>query len=336
MNLLIQFIKWLWKYLSLLFNWIRYHIVKPLSSWHQENLLKSKLLIVAAFLFVMTFIFVDARISAPMHSKFESTRLNEPQTLGQNSQAAMAITSREYNSKKDFMVVKMHASSTDSKPLDPDNVKFKAQAYGKKKIPVQKIALTNNDYVLLLNDLKPGYRAIQLRVINTQASTKASSIDTGDDTDDEDSMSTASSKSSSVKANGAGPNYFNFIINEDEKFVNNKLAKRSQADYMIEDIETQIARLKKKIKQNNSSIDSGIKQAKADQVAIDQINKQSQYSTNKETDSSKIQDYQSDFQEQENTITQLNKDNEKKQDQIKLYQKQIRDIRSGHYQFDND
>lgn len=314
-----------------IFNWIRFKIVEPVNGWHQEHLLAAKLSTIGVFLGILLFIFIDARIAAPMHSRYASTPLNEAQTLGQNGQTEMAITSRKYNAKDHFMIVKMHASSSDSQPLDPSNVKFKAQAFGRKRIPIEKIALLNNDYVLVLSDLQPGYRAVQIKVTNTQVTTSNSITDDSDD-DDSSSLNNSSSKKK-ASAEGAGSNYYNFIINEDKKFVNNSLQKKSKSQYLIQDLQSQISKLKSQIKDNNLDIDAGMKQAQADQNAIDNINNQSKYSVNKDHNQDKIQQLQSDYQSQQDQITALNKKNDKYQEQIMLYNKQIKDIKNGKYTF---
>lgn len=317
-----------------IFNWIRYKVVQPISEWHQEHLLTAKLSTIGLFLGILLFIFIDARVVAPMHSRYASTPLNEAQTLGKNGQAQMAITSRKYNAKEHFMIVKMHASSSDSQPLDPSNVEIKAQAFGRKKVPVEKIALLNNDYVLVLSDLKPGYRAVQIKVTNTQTST-TDSIET--DTDDDSGLdNNSSSKKGKTAADGAGSNYYNFIINEDKKFVSNSLKKKTKAQYLVQDLQDQIANLKKQIRTNNEAIDAAMKQAQADQNAMDNIDDQNKYSVNKDSNADKIQQLQSDFQSQQDQITSLNKKNDKKQEQISLYYKQISDIKSGKYSFDDE
>lgn len=317
------------------FNWIRHKIVRPIGEWHQEHLLASKLSTIGIFLAILLFIFIDARVIAPMHSRYASTPLNEAQTLGENGQTQMAITSRKYNAKQHFMIVKMHASSSDSQPLDPSNVKFKVRAFGHKKIPVEKIALLNNDYVLVLSDLQPGYRAIQIKVTNTQVTTNNSVTTDTDDVDDS-SLDDSSSKDKKASADGAGSNYYNFIINEDKKFISNSLQKKTKSQYLIQDLQDQITKLKKQITANNEDIDAGMKQTKADQNAIDDINNQSKYSVNKDSNADKVKQLQTDYQSQQDQITALTKRNEKKQEQILLYKKQINDIKNGKYKFDDE
>lgn len=314
------------------FNWVRQHIVKPFSRWHQENLLPVKVMVIAAFVLALSAVFIQARLNAPMHSRFASTPIGEPQTLGQNSGESMAITSRKYNPKKHFMVVKMHASNSTSQPLDPSNVSFKVRAIGHKKVPVEKIPLTNNDYVLILSNLEPGYRAVQIKVTDLQTSTNNQ---TTTDDDDTDSIS-SSVLSSSNSATGPGSNYYKFIINEDKKFVSNNLQRKSKSQYLIENIQSNIKNLQKQIRQNNADIDAGIRQGKADQNAMNDLNDQAKYSADETDTKQKMEDYQNDFQQQQDQISSLNKKNENKQKQIDLYQKQIRDIRNGKYDFGDD
>lgn len=315
------------------FNWVRQKVVKPFNRWHQENLLTSKLMTIAAFLLVLIGIFVQARLNAPMHSRFTSTPIGEPQTLGQNSGESMAITSRAYNPQKHFMVVKMHASNSTSQPLDPSNVSFKVRAIGHKKIPVEKIPLTNNDYVLILSNLRPGYRAVQIKVTDLQTSTNTQTTTDDDDIDD---SSNSSVSGSSDNATGPGSNYYKFIINEDKKFVSNNLKRKTRSQYLIEDIESNIKNLKKQIRQNNADINADIKQGQADQNAISNLRSQAKYSANKDDNKQKIENYEDDFQQQQDQISSLNKKNEKKQEQIMLYRKQIRDIRNGTYDSSED
>ena len=60
------------------------------------------------------------------------------------------------------------------------------------------------------------------------------------------------------------------------------------------------------------------------------------YSADETDTKQKMEDYQNDFQQQQDQISSLNKKNENKQKQIDLYQKQIRDIRNGKYDFGDD
>lgn len=337
MDFLINLVKKIFEGLQKAFHWLKKRVFQPFNAWHQDHLLQSKLTVLGLFLVIPLYIFIDARVVAPMHSKYANTPLNQAETLGTNGSTQMSIVSRKYNSKENFMIVRLHASNDSETALDPDNLKFVVRAIGHRKVQVEKIALVNDDYILILRGLKPGYHAIQIKAIDKQVSSSNNANTTTDDDDDTSSSSSSSSSNSpTIGQQGAGPNYYNFIINEDDKFVDNQLQIKSKKEYVIEDLQDQISNLKEQIKQKNEGIDTAMRKDKADQDAIDNLNNQNKYSVDQDSNKTKIQQYYSDFQSQQDQITSMNQSIEKKQLQIKKYQEEISDIRSGKYHFDEE
>lgn len=149
-----------------------------------------------------------------------------------------------------------------------------------------------------------------------------------DVTDSSSSSSSESTKNDPVTKDGV-----NFVINEDNKFIDNKLVKLSQKDYAVQSLTQSIKILNKRIDKQYANIESFQKQIVADKNAIQAAEKDRQYQVDQSDTDNQIASAKADIKFQESSIKQSRKLINTLDDQIDLYRKQIMDVESGKYKF---
>lgn len=307
--------------------------LKPLRLWWEDNELQRKLFAVGLMVAVLLLLWGGTKF-VPQKSNYTSTKLNEPENVGEYGNTQMAMTSRQFNAKKHFMIVKFHVSSQNGREVDAKNIKFEVKTVGKHKVTCQMVPLVDNNYILILSDLKPGYRAIQLRAIDKLAAVNQVNDDTGVDDTDSDSLSSSSESSADLMSNkdqGSGKNDYKFIINEDTKFVNNKLTLKSQTDYVVEDLQSAIQNLQRANQRNQKLMRDYQTQMAADKKSVSDISSNQKYSANKDAGSQKIDSINTDYQEMQGKVARIKKNISDNNKQISLYRKQISDVKNGKY-----
>lgn len=289
-------------------------------AWSDDHAKTIRLGITGCLVLIMAGLFIGAKI-LPGPSNYASSPVNQPQNLGNNSSTTVTLTSRSYNPAKQFMVAKFKVESGNgSQFIDPKNIHVRVKTLNADKVTYQLVPLVNDRFIVILDGLPRNFRAVQLKVINSQ--TDVTQLGSSDD----------SSGTSQDPASGSGKNSYAFIINQDKKINDRSLKKLSQKEYVVADLKAAIKRQKTKQTTLKQNIAAYKKQAAADQVAIDQAKNQLKYSVDKDATSSQISDAQSDYGTQQQNIKEAKREIKQAIEQVKLYQKQIDDIQSGHYQ----
>lgn len=297
----------------------------------EEHAMQRKLVITGTIVSLMVILLISTRM-VPQRSKFTDSSLNTNESFGENSNASIMMTSRKYNKRDKFMVIKFKVTPTNNQLLDPNNIKFNVKMINPQQVNYQVISLANNQYVLVLNNLSSGYRAIQITAKNKQPD--ISQFANGDaDSDATVNADGTVSSSSSSEDSEAKKNSYNFIINENNKFVDNKLVKQSQKQYAIDSLNKSIKDTKQKIKNGNDAIKAYKMQIDADNKAIQTTKDNAQYQVNQSDDDDKVKQAEGDIKQQQTNITSAQKKLDSYHKQVSLYQKQIRDIENGKYKF---
>lgn len=242
------------------------------------------------------------------------------------------MDSRKYNADQKFMVIKFTVKSDGSHPIDPKYVSFKAVTLEGQDTKYQVLPLANSQYILLLSNLSKGYKAIQIKATNHQPSVDNATMDTEAALDVTDSSSSSAS-SESVENDPVTKDGVRFVINEDNKFIDNKLVKLSQKDYAVQSLTQSIKILNKRINKQYANIESFQKQIVADKNAIQAAEKDRQYQVDQSDADNQIASAKANIKFQESSIKQSRKLINTLNDQIDLYRKQIMDVESGKYKF---
>ena len=227
------------------------------------------------------------------------------------------------------MVIKFQVQASSGQVINPRSIKLNASTLQHQDASYQVLPLANNSYVMVISNLKPGYQALQ--IVATNKNPDLSQLTTTDE--DYDGTSSSSSSATSNANSNQAKNKYKFIINESDKFIDNTLVKKSQKQYAVESLNGSIKNLNKSIDKQQAAIKDYQAQITADKVGIEQIQKDSQYKADDDSGSDTIRSAQSDITNQQANIDQANKKIAKYQEQIKLYRKQIRDIKNGSYRF---
>ena len=268
----------------------------------------------------------------PAKSRFQDTPIGTGLSFGKNNNATISMDSRKYNADQKFMVIKFTVKSDGSHPIDPKYVSFKAVTLEGQDTKYQVLPLANSQYILLLSNLSKGYKAIQIKATNHQPSVDNATMDTEAALDVTDSSSSSAS-SESVENDPVTKDGVRFVINEDNKFIDNKLVKLSQKDYAVQSLTQSIKILNKRINKQYANIESFQKQIVADKNAIQAAEKDRQYQVDQSDADNQIASAKADIKFQESSIKQSRKLINTLNDQIDLYHKQIMDVESGKYKF---
>ncbi len=296
-----------------------------------EHAMQKKLIITGTILLMMVGLLINTRF-VPTKSKFADSSLNTAESFGDNSNATIMMTSRKYNKRQKFMVVKFTVKPNNNQLLDPNNIKFKVTMVNPQPVKYQVITLSNNQYVVVLNNLSRGFKAIKITAKNTQPDI-SQLTNAGNDSDVKiDNDGTASSSSSSTD-DTTKKNSYGFVINESNKYVNNKLVKKTQKEYAIDSLNKSIKDVNGQIKGQKQAIKAYQKQITADNNSIQTTKNNAQYSVDNDDEQQSIQQAESDIKQQQSNIASAKKKITKYQTQVSLYQKQIRDINDGKYHF---
>ena len=304
--------------------------LKKHHEWYMDHVRQRKLIIFGVLVTSMIGLLIGTRF-VPSKSRFQDTPIGTGLSFGKNNNSTISMDSRKYNTNQKFMVIKFTVKSDGSHPIDPKYVSFKAVTLEGQDTKYQVLPLANSQYILLLSNLSKGYKAIQIKAINHQPSVDNSTMDTEaalDVTDSSSSSSSESTKNDPVTKDGV-----NFVINEDNKFIDNKLVKLSQKDYAVQSLTQSIKILNKRIDKQYANIESFQKQIVADKNAIQAAEKDRQYQVDQSDTDNQIASAKADIKFQESSIKQSRKLINTLNDQIDLYRKQIMDVELGKYKF---
>lgn len=297
--------------------------LKHIHDYLSEHTMQRKLGFTGLILVIMAGLLINTRF-VPTKSKYTDTPIKTAETIG-SSDTSVTMTSRQYNANQKFMVIRFTVKAGQGQMLDPKNMKFEVATIKQQDAHFEVLPLANNHYVLLLTNLQKGYQAIRIRAINKQPNIQAlqeKANGVGD--------SSSSSDSAAVTQN---KNYTDFVINEDTKFIHNKLLKLSRTQYAINSLTGSISNIDKKIKLQKSLIGAYEKQIEADKSAVATNNQDAQYQANKNSTSEKTATAQSDIDTQNQNIKDSKKKIKNYKLQKKLYQKQINAVQDGSYHF---
>lgn len=302
--------------------------LRQLHDWYVEHAMERKLFISGTLVLMMVALLIGTRLT-PSKSKFADSRLNQAEAFGENNSATITMLSRQYNAKEKFMVIKFRVANQSNQIIDPKNINLKAQLLDGKTATYQVLPLANNNFVMVVSNLNKGYRAIRVVAKNEQPD--LADLTTTDDSIDDSASSSSSSQMSSESS--ISKNTTKFTINEDNKFVDNNLRKKTQREYAVDSLNSSIKYVNKQIKAQRKNIVAYKKQAQADKAAVNNTQDNQQYKVDKSSDQQSIENAKSDYQTQQTNIKNANKRIAKYKEQIKLYQKQINDVNSGRYRF---
>ncbi|WP_230243287.1 hypothetical protein [Limosilactobacillus reuteri] len=102
--------------------------------------MQRKLIISGTLFLTMIGLLVGTRV-APSKSRFADTPLNTAESFGNDSNATIALTSRKYNAKQQFLVARFKVAPQSGQYIDPKNIKFKVRTLTKQDASYQVIRL---------------------------------------------------------------------------------------------------------------------------------------------------------------------------------------------------
>ncbi len=300
-------------------------VVIRLHRWHDEHFKQTKLAISGIIIGIMALLLIGTKL-VPAKSKFPDTQIGDAQDFGTDSNASITLTSRKYNSKQHFMVMKFKVKSESGTTIDPSLVKLKAVTLVQQPATYTVTPLANDHFVVVLDNLKPGYKAVQVKAKYRQADVSHLQDDVnGDET---------SNSSDEADDGSATKKTAKIIVNEDRDFIDNKMQKKTQQQYAIDSLNASIHQLNKRINQAKKLHKAYNDQINADNRTINNLQSNAQYQADKSSVQEKISEQQSDIVTQQGNLKELDNKTSKMKQQRRLYRKQIHDIENGTYKFE--
>ena len=295
--------------------------------WRYDHLLISKLLVPGTIILIMSGLLIMTR-TIPQTSTEKDTALNSYLDVGTNGNYQIEMLNRSYNKEKNFMVIKFQVKGQTNQTVAMDDLNLKLAMMKKQNLSYSIIPLANDQIVMVINGLKPGYRALQITVTSKSANSTQLQSEIGSDVLEESSSSSMASSSSKSE------NSTKIYINESNKFINNKTQKHTQKEYAIQALQDSIDTLKGKREKINQLINDYNSQISTDNKKITEANVDSQYEvSNSSSSNSDASNYQNDISQVNDSINDANDNKRIINEQISLCQKQIQDIKDGKYHF---
>lgn len=302
-------------------------VFRKFREWRYDHLLLSKLLVPGLIIICMAGLLVMTR-TIPKTSTERDTALNSYIDVGTSGSYQIEMLSRSYNKEQNFMVIKFQVKGQTNQTVAMDDIKLKLAMMRKQNLSYSVIPLANDQIVMVINNLKPGYRALQITVSSKSADSTQLQSEIGSDPLEE------SSSSSMVTSSSKSENSTKIYINESNKFVNNKTKKYTQKQYAIQALNTSIKTLEGKRDKVNKLIEDYNNQISTDNKKITEANIDSQYEASDSSSSnSDASNYQNDISQINDSIQDAQDNKKIINEQIRLYRKQIQDIKDGKYQF---
>lgn len=227
-------------------------------------------------------------------------KLNSSKSIGDYE---MALTSRGYNPDKDLLVMQYKVSSQGTNAALP-LMKFKVKAYaGDEKLGLKVYRTDDDQYTVIVNGLSSGYKALTTHVsyLNPNAT---SSTDT------------------------------DFVVGEDS-ITNNHLSELQPRDYTVQAVKAEINRNDNSIKSSQDKISQIKTTISQNEDSIDNYKASEDYKINhdKSAVNQKIQDLQSQNEQNQKQVDSLNKSIQRNKDRNTLLQKELNDIKNGMFDF---
>lgn len=303
--------------------------LRRVHQWLEDHFRLRKFLLPAIILGIMIGLVINTRM-VPKITRFPDSALGTAQQVGgQNGAANITLQSRQYNQNQQFMVISMSLSGTTAQVVDPEFIHFKVSTMVPQDVRYELLPLANNNFILVLKHLKPGYQGIQIIVTSKQPNIQALQQQASSQSSGAESSSSSSYKPAVASSKAT------FVINERKGFIDNKLQARSRTDYAVDSLKKSIVGERKSIKQQDKLIAAYKNQIIADRHEEDSAAQDSQYQVS-DSSTAASSDPGADIKTQKGSIKDAQKTQKTSRHQIKLYEKQIDDVRSGKYKFGSD
>lgn len=299
------------------------NLLRKLRDWHDTHFKQTKLVISGVLIGLMALLLIGTRL-VPSKSKYDDTPIGEAQNFGSTSDASIVLTSRQYNSKKHFLVMKFKVKADSGSSIDPSLVKLRAVTLVPQQATYTVTPLANDHFVVVLNNLKSGYKAIRVTAKYRQADVNNLQNEVNGENSSSENTTATEDQSKDAK----------IYVNESRKFINNQLTEKSQKEYAVESLNTSIKNLNKRLKKAKDLRHAYNNQITADQRTIHNLQVNSQYKADNSSTQDQINEKQTDITAQQSNLQDLDKKVAKLKKQRQLYYKQISDIESGTYKFE--
>lgn len=280
--------------------------------WWREHVRARRLSYVTIWL-IFFITLLSGALLAPHVSTIDDSPLNQYLDFSGDNPAAMRLTKKAYNPKKQRLVlwldIKSAGSDAARQVIDSDVV-FKVATLNARSAEVTVVPTTTNHFVLLIDHLAKKFGALQVEVKNNTPQTAAGGT---------------------ITRGGQ----VSFIINEKSSLNDSQLPQLSREEYAQQAVTADIKNEIKKQSEQNKLIAQANAAIAADQEKIGALEKEIEFQTSSEKEQTQdaIESLTQDQTENQNTIKQAQNSIKASQNKTDLLREKQAAIAEGSYQF---
>lgn len=149
--------------------------------WYEDHAMPRKLFFSGTIAGLMLVLLIGTQFTSKK-SDIPNSELNNAEDIGND--VSVSMTSKQYNPKKQYMLLKFKVATTTDTAINLNKIKFTATTVSKAGKPKYRVLPfadmpkgstqeeadsmqgSNNVFVVILTHLKPGFRAVQIQVDN--------------------------------------------------------------------------------------------------------------------------------------------------------------------------
>lgn len=282
--------------------------IKKKMSYLKEHGKVRRWIVVAVWFLICAGLIINYGILNSNAGKIVESHLNEYQDFPGTGTQQIKLTSRLYDTRQQRMIVKFQLQEpTDIKSeILPQYLKYKIATVSPEKTKTVIIPITNTKYVVVIDNLKPDFKAIQIQIANKTPQTTTSNIDDP---------------------------YTKFIIKDKRSIEKEHVSSLSPKKFAISAINDEIRQKRDSIKRNKKSINNYKAAIKVDKQKINEekLNRKYQIaSKQKETDED-IDSLKTDIESNKTSIQNKKDKNIKHLEEIDLLKEKQKAIEMGNY-----
>lgn len=254
-------------------------------------------------------VLMGGALFGPRVSSAENTPLNQSQQFNGNnnsSDSAMTLVSKAYSPKQKRMLIQLKTDDQNdaTQQILAKYMQFDVETLANSDATVNVVPVTDDDYIIDISNLNPGFQAMKLKVTNDTPVTG----------------STSGSQGSVV-----------FYMNEDKSLNKTKVPNLSDTQLAGKVVSEQIVDVQNDTKKQHQNIQKAQQTISADNDRKNSLQSNMQYQVSSQRSQTKqnIDDLNSDISQNEQNIDAANKTIQVNNNKIQLLQKKEVAIKNG-------
>lgn len=226
------------------------------------------------FIIIMYLIFFNANSILPDNSTIMNSSIGKQIDVGSTK---FSINRWEYNKNKKFMEIELSYKDSSDYITTKFDFSAKARVNVKKQLDVKTMLNTDNIYIVQIENIPDNYEAIALKVNQNLDSNSDINIDTSNISMDDFSSNTTDESIKDDNDNAIKNNATTLYCDYRKVKINNNLKNRTEEDYIINILKTEIKNINNNVIKINNKIKSNENMINIANEKINSLNSQLKY-----------------------------------------------------------